>query len=120
MFDKKKNRVAKPEAEKKPAMTITEMIRQHGKRPLSDEPSSKLDNVHVGSLLQVVELYNMASLCYKEFLSQTELGYKKLKYNSLLRALNDHDHDDTAKAYFLDAIKRFLMIFIYHNKIMPV
>lgn len=104
---------------KKPQLTITELIKQNGRQPFSGETNnSKLNNSHFGDLLQIVEQYNMAIPLFKDFLSRTEIGFKKTKYTSLVKSLQNDSHE--AKIYYLDIIKRFLMIFIYHEDVLPV
>lgn len=104
---------------KKPQLTITELIKQNGRQPFSCEANnSKLNNSHFGDLLQIVEQYNMAIPLFKDFLSRTEIGFKKIKYTSLVKSLQNDSHE--AKIYYLDIIKRFLMIFIYHEDVLPV
>lgn len=113
-------------AAKKPQTTITNLIKQYAKQPpqIGDESISNSD---FGDLLQIIEQYNMIMPVFKEFLSQTDVGYKKLKYELLLKSLLSDCSDsvgeassDAARLYYVNTVKRFLMVFIYYKKIMPV
>ena len=118
VLNKRDSPQTKVEVAKKPQQTITDLIKQHGRQPFSDA-NSKLNNSHFGDLLQVVEQYNMLIPLFEDFLSRTEIGFKKIKYTSLVKSLQNPDSQE-AKNYYLDIIKRFLMIFIYYEQIFPV
>lgn len=109
--------VEKKKVEKKPApASISDHIIKLGKMPLDGDYEPL--NARFGDLVCVIELYNLVMPLFQTFLQQTQFRYKRLKYEQLLAALTGKS--DVDRVFYVNLIKRFLAIFIYHHKVMPV
>lgn len=107
------------EALKKPPPSITDLVREFGKRAFdhSDDQFGTLAD-HFADLLQVIQVYDLVMPSFAQFLNDTSLKYIPLEYEKLVQVLTDPS--DENKMFYVDLIRRILLIFIYCEKAMPV
>lgn len=110
------------------------MIKQFGKLALPADKEASSDTITIsddkrsdesivkdfGSILQVIELYNLVMPSFEKFLARTALKHTPLEYGKLLQVLFTDPSSDENKSFYVDLIRRFLLIFIYNEKQIPV